>query len=92
LLESMACETAIVCSDIMGFRDVVKDGREALMVPCGDRGALADALVRVLDDETLRTGLAAEGLARAQAYGWPAVTERVLDVYAQVLGRASVVG
>ena len=50
LLESMACETPVVCSDILGFRDVVVDGREALMVPCGDRDALADALVRVLDD------------------------------------------
>jgi len=33
LLEAMACETPIVCSDILGFRDVVADGREALMVP-----------------------------------------------------------
>ena len=53
LLEAMACETPVVCSDILGFRDVVVDGREALMVPCGDRDALADSLVRVLDDEGL---------------------------------------
>ena len=46
LLEAMACETPIVCSDILGFRDVVKHGREALMVPSGDRGAIADGLVR----------------------------------------------
>jgi phosphatidyl-myo-inositol alpha-mannosyltransferase len=90
LLESMACQTAIVCSDIMGFRDVVKDEREALMVPCAERGALADALVRVLDDDGLRERLGAEGLARSQAYGWPAVTEQVLDVYNGVLGRAAV--
>ena len=43
LLESMACETPVVCSDILGFRDVVVNEREALMVPCGDRDALADA-------------------------------------------------
>src|SRR6478736_224991 len=36
LLESMACETPVVCSDIYGFRDVVKHEREALMVHCGD--------------------------------------------------------
>ena len=54
LLESMACETPVVCSDILGFRDVVVDEREALMVPCGDRDALADALVRVLDDRGTR--------------------------------------
>ena len=61
LLESMACETPVVCSDILGFRDVVVDGREALMVPCGDRDALADALVRVLDDEGLAIQLGTTG-------------------------------
>ena len=85
----MACETAIVCSDIMGFRDVVADGREALMIPCGDGGALSDALVRVLDDDALRQRLGATGRQRAAAYGWPLVTARVLDVYASVLGRAA---
>lgn len=89
LLESMACETPIVCSDIMGFRDVVADGREALMVPCGDRRALADSLARVLDDDALRTRLGATGRQRALGYGWPHVTARVLDVYASVLGRAA---
>lgn len=86
LLESMACETPIVCSDIMGFRDVVTDGREALMVPCGDRDALADALARVLDDDRLRDALGVAGRQRAMHYGWPIVTAHVLDVYHKVLG------
>ena len=86
LLESMACETPIVCSDILGFRDVVKHEREALMFPCGDRDALADSLVRLLDDETLRARLGKTGRQHARQYGWPTVTESVLDVYAGVLG------
>ncbi len=86
LLESMACETPIVCSDILGFRDVVKHEREALMFPCGDRNALADSLARLLDDETLRARLGKMGRQHARQYGWPTVTESVLDVYAGVLG------
>jgi phosphatidylinositol alpha-mannosyltransferase len=86
LLESMACETPVVCSDILGFRDVVKHEREALMFHCGDRDALADSLVRLLDDETLRARLGKTGRQEAQLYGWRSVTEAVLDVYAAVLG------
>jgi phosphatidylinositol alpha-mannosyltransferase len=86
LLESMACETPIVCSDILGFRDVVKHEREALMFHCGDRDALADSLVRLLDDETLRARLGKSGRQEAQKYGWPTVTDAVLDIYAGVLG------
>ena len=86
LLESMACETPVVCSDILGFRDVVKHEREALMFHCGDRDALADSLVRLLDDETLRARLGKTGRQEAQMYGWPSVTDAVLDIYAGVLG------
>jgi glycosyltransferase involved in cell wall biosynthesis len=86
----MACETPIVCSDILGFRDVVKHEREALMFPCGDVGALADDLVRLLDDETLRARLGKTGRQNAEAYGWPTVTSAVLDVYTAVLGNSKV--
>jgi phosphatidylinositol alpha-mannosyltransferase len=88
LLESMACETPVVCSDIYGFRDVVKHEREALMVPSGDRDALADALVRLLDDETLRARLGKRGRQEAEQYSWGRVTEAVLDIYTAVLARA----
>jgi phosphatidylinositol alpha-mannosyltransferase len=87
LLESMACETPVICSDILGFRDVVKDGREALMVPCGDREALADAIVRLLDDEALRTRLGTIGRLEAEQYSWPKVTAKVLSVYDRLLSR-----
>jgi phosphatidylinositol alpha-mannosyltransferase len=90
LLESMACETPIVCSDILGFRDVVKHEREALMTHRSDRGALADALVRLLDDDALRARLGKVGRDRAELYSWPTVTATILDVYAAVLGQVPI--
>jgi phosphatidylinositol alpha-mannosyltransferase len=86
----MACQTPIVCSDILGFRDVVMHGREALMVPCGDANALANGLVRLLDDEGLRARLGETGRARALEYDWSRVTSSILDVYEDVLGRVRV--
>ena len=87
LLESMACATPIVCSDILGFRDVVVHEREALMTHCGDAGALADAHVRLLDDEGLRIQLGTTGRHEAMQYSWPRVTSQVLEVYRTVLGQ-----
>src|SRR6185436_3302620 len=86
LLESMACQTPILCSDILGFRDVVMHGREALMVPRDDSDALANGLVRLLDDEGLRHRLGVTGRQRALDYDWTHVTAQILDVYADVLG------
>jgi phosphatidylinositol alpha-mannosyltransferase len=90
LLEAMACETPVVCSDILGFRDVVVNEREALMVPCGDRDALADSLVRVLDDQGLAIQLGTTGRQNSLEYSWASVTSRVLDVYQNVLGHVPV--
>lgn len=90
LLEAMACRTPIVCSDILGFRDVVVHGREAWMVPSNDVEALSNALVHLLDDEPLRRRLGAEGIRRARAYDWTAVTDQVLGIYDEVLSPAPI--
>lgn len=86
LLEAMACGTPIVCSDAEGFRDVVANGREALIVPMREPDALADSLALVLEDDALRARLGAEGRQRAMQYAWPRVADQILDLYAQVLG------
>ena len=78
--------TTIVCSDIDGFQNVVAHEREAFMFAAGDTGALADALVRVLDDDALQVRLGNAGRQRAMAYAWPRVSEMVLRLYASVLG------
>jgi len=86
LLESMACGTPIVCSDLNGFRNVVAHEREALLVPCGDSRALADALATMLDDDAMRARLGAIGRQRALSYGWPRVSDMILSLYARILG------
>lgn len=88
LLEAMASQVPIVCSDILGFRDVVQHGREALMVPRGDADALANALARLLDDAEVCARLAQTGRRRSLEYDWRRVSATVFDVYADVLGGA----
>ena len=86
LLESMACGTPIVCSDLNGFRNVVEHDREALLVPCGDARALADTLAALLDDDAQRARLGATGRQRALSYDWPRVSEMILGLYTRILG------
>jgi glycosyltransferase involved in cell wall biosynthesis len=51
-----------------GIPDVVEDGTSGLLVPPGDSGALADALVRVLSDRGLAERLGREGHSRVSAW------------------------
>ena len=89
LAEAMAAGKPIVASDIDGYRDVARDGLEALLVAPGDAGALVTAVREVLDDPRLAQSLGEAGAGRAHDFDWDTVSQRVLDIYGQVLQAAS---
>ena len=47
VLEALASDLPVVASDIDVLRTVLRDGDSALLAPCGDAAAFADALARV---------------------------------------------
>jgi len=65
LAEAMAAGTAVVASDLAGYRNAARPGRDALLVPPGDVGALASTLGTVLADAGRRAELVEAGRARA---------------------------
>lgn len=81
LLEAMAAGTAVVASDIGGYRNVATPDQEALMVPPGDPFALRIALQRVLDDSALRGQLIAAGRIRAAEHSLAKVAARYVPIY-----------
>jgi colanic acid/amylovoran biosynthesis glycosyltransferase len=58
LLEAMALGTPCVSTNVTGIPELVQDGETGLLVQQGDVIALANALVRCLDDAELRDHLA----------------------------------
>jgi glycosyltransferase involved in cell wall biosynthesis len=66
LIEAMAFGKPVVASAVPGIMDMVEDERSALLVPPGNPIALADAIRRILEDESLgrRLGAAAAGVAK----------------------------
>jgi phosphatidylinositol alpha-mannosyltransferase len=85
LVEAMAAGVPVVASDIAGYREVVRDGVDGLLVPPGDPNALAAAIRRVLSEPELAATLRAAGRARAKAFSWQVVAPRVEAVYHRVL-------
>jgi phosphatidyl-myo-inositol alpha-mannosyltransferase len=85
LLEAMACGTPIAASDITGFRELVNGGEEAVLVPLGQPAEWAETVVGLLGDQERRRRMGQAGLAKAAGYSWPLVTERILQVYREVL-------
>jgi len=67
-LEAMACGAAVVVTDCGGVREYTQDGRNCLVVPPGDPGAISRAIDRLAGDAALRARLALEGRATAARF------------------------
>ncbi len=85
VVEAMAAGLPVVVSDIPGYREVVDHGVEGLLVPPRDPEALAAALLRVLRDPSLAERLGRAGRARARAYDWSIVVDRLEACYARAI-------
>lgn len=80
LFEAMASARAIVASATRPVTRVVQHDRQALLVPPGDAGAFADALLELARDPQRRARLGAEARRTADArHTWDAVAKRVLE-------------
>lgn len=83
-IEAMACGVPVVSSDAGALPDVV--GGAGIVVPVGDAGALAGALVEAAGPRAAE--LRASGLQRAASCDWAAVGRAYLDLYRSVLHEA----
>ena len=84
LVEAMASKTAVIASDIPGYRTVVKHLQNGLLVPPHSHKDIAKAIVKVLKDRELRNRLVDNGLKTAHYYSWKNIGEMVLDFYYEV--------
>jgi glycosyltransferase involved in cell wall biosynthesis len=68
VLESMACGTPVISTEVGGIPDMLDGGRAGVIVPHGDRRALGDALRTLLDSPERRTELAGRARQRCEQH------------------------
>ncbi len=84
--QALACATPLITADTPAARELLADGRDALLVPAGDPAALAAAVRRLAGDAAERARIAAAGRATYETHAdeatlgirWRAVVERAL--------------
>ena len=87
LVEAMAAGLPLVASDIAGYREVARDGKEGLLVRPSDPGALARGVKRLLDSPALAAALGEGGAVRARAFAWDRIIDRLESVYDSLIIR-----
>ena len=85
-LEAMAHRRAVVATAAGGIPDKVAPGVTGWLVPPGDPAALAGALRNALANRERLPAMGAAGRAVVERrFAWPAVTQRLLSLYDEVL-------
>ena len=90
-LEAMACETAVVASDVGGIPEVVQDGETGLLVhydaddAAGFERGIAEAVNRLAADPDLAGRFGRAGRERAvTSFAWDAIAQQTVDLYASL--------
>ena len=61
LLEAMALERPSISTNVYAIPEAVKDNETGLLIEAGDAHGLADAILKLKSDPTLRARLGADG-------------------------------
>jgi glycosyltransferase involved in cell wall biosynthesis len=89
ILEALASGVPVVSTAVGGVPFLVTHETTALLVPAQDPQAMAQALLRVLDDPALAQRLTAAGLILAQQFSWPRVRDVLFAAYRAALDTAA---
>lgn len=90
VIQAMAAGVPVVASSVDGIAEAVTDGTSGLLVPPGDRRALAEAVLRVLEDTDLAGRLADDGRARAEDFSEGTMIERLEGLYRELADAAGI--
>jgi glycosyltransferase involved in cell wall biosynthesis len=78
-LEAMACGTPVVAAASEGILEYAVDGENCLLVPPKSPTALAEALHRILNEDSLRTRLVDCGYETVKRFAWPKMANQFED-------------
>ena len=83
--EAMICGQAVVCTDIGGHREIAQDGVNALLCPIKNSEAMANCIMRLIEDDALRIKLSKNAEESIHGFSWDKSFELFKDL---VIGKS----
>ena len=87
---AFATGTPVIASNVGGLGEMIRDGKDGLLVPPCDVQALADAVIRLLSDRDLQRQMQAAQFARCQEdLNWSNIAAQTIEVYRKAIDMKS---
>lgn len=88
VVEAMGCECPVVAGDLPAIHDSITHEESGLIFPPGNVQALAESIMRLLDDSDLRFRLADEGRKRVVGkFDWEIIADKYCKLYDKLIKR-----
>ncbi len=87
--EALAVETPVIATDLEGMPELIADGETGLLVPPRNPEAMAQAILRVLENPARAQAMARAGRKRVESsFSLEAKLDRTEALYRRLLERA----
>jgi L-malate glycosyltransferase len=91
VLEAFASGCAVVSTRAGGVPAILTDGVHGLLAPCGDHAAIAEGVIRLLEDPGVACRLATAARESCERYRWDAVRTQWVSLYRRAVRTADAV-
>ncbi len=82
VLEAMACEMPVVATDVSGTNEAVIDSINGILIPPKNPEKLANALLKLLNDENLRRNMGKNGRNYIERkFTWDKIAKNIVRSY-----------
>lgn len=85
ILEAMDFGLPIITTNVGGIPDLVSDGINGIVVAPGDKQRIREAIIKLINDPSLRGELGANSKLAAKKFYFPFIERQLKDVYQSLL-------
>ena len=80
VIEAMALGLPVVSTNVGGIPYLISNEENGLLVEPGDAEAMANAIIRLIENPELAENLSNKGRLKAEKFNWPEVKELWLEL------------
>jgi len=84
-LEAMACGKPVVAAKDGGLPEMIKDKHDGILVEPRNPRSYAEAILQLLDDQSLARAIGEKAAIKAKAYTWESMAKSYSEIYDQLL-------
>ena len=87
IIEANACKLPVISisHEMSAVRELVQDGVNGFLVSRGSPDEIADVILKLISDDTLREQLAENGFEMSKKFAWSDISKSIIDTYAKLM-------